>query len=187
MNPQFPLSLALTDFIPNLFFLMGAILLYRRMYPSHLFALGVALVFLNAMAKAAWKVILSLGGPDVAWLSENYLVLLSLGFLAIFIAVLRQDGQKKSLPLLALAVWKVPFLLVAVVSSIGAYIVWIRTAWQKRIWLAAASFALSLVITLVMSALTGDEYDLTQQWTAQTLNMINQGCFALGAYFLSRR
>ncbi|MBE0698203.1 MAG: hypothetical protein IH586_14895 [Anaerolineaceae bacterium] len=55
MNPQIPLSLALTDLLPNFFFLIGAALLYRRCYPSRLFAGGAGLIFVNAMGKAAWK------------------------------------------------------------------------------------------------------------------------------------
>jgi hypothetical protein len=189
MQPQIPLSLALTDLIPNLFFLIGVGLLYRRCYPSRLFALGAGLVFVNAMGKAAWKIILAFDGPNVAWLSEYYLVLLSLGFLAMFAAVLlqsRRSGAGSQPLVLALAPWKVPFLVLAVIASVGAYLLWIRSAWRQRIWTAAAGFAISLIITLVMSAITGDDTDITRQWTAQLLNTINQGCFALAAYYLSR-
>jgi hypothetical protein len=196
MTGPIPLSLALFDFIPNLFFLLGAVWLYRRAYPTTLFAVGAALVFLNGMSKAVWKLIVAVGGPDIAWLSQVFVVLLSGGFLLMFVAALRAARVPRVQPLgasagahmavMAMAPWKIPFMAVAVISAVGFYTLLMRRAWQGGARFGALAFGLSLLATFAMSGLSSGPQTLFTNWVAESVNAANQALFAAGAWAIGR-
>jgi hypothetical protein len=194
MFNEIPLSMALLDILPNLFFLLGAWWLYRASFRSPLFALGAALVFLNGMSKAAWKLIIALGGPDIAWLSQIFVFLLSAGFVLMLAAVVRANRQTRpapaqAAPLLAvpplMAAWKIPFMVVTFFASVSLYGLWIAAAWRGRNLPAAAGFALTLAATLAMSGLSGSEMDSLRHWIAEWVNTAGQASFAAAAYFFT--
>lgn len=192
-----PLSMALFDFLPNLVFLAGSWRLFRRWCRSGLFLAGLLLVFANGMTKAIYKLIIALGGPDIAWLSQIFIVLLPAGFLILFLASLRQWRAAGAAPqpqpgaahpaLLLMAGWKIPFMALATLSAVGAYGVWISAAVRRRAWPGVAGFALALVGTLGMSGISGGEMDQARHWLAEMVNLLAQSSFMLGAWSLTRQ
>lgn len=200
MQPTVPLPMALMDFLPNLVFLLGAYWLFRCGYRSSLFLAGSALVFLNGLSKALWKLIVALGGPDIAWLSQIFVVLLSTGFLLMAVAawrhlhataVLRQAEVKTApvrrvIPLAATGAWKIPFMLLALVSAVGLYGVLIADARRAGQRWSMVAYGVAILSVIVMGGLSGGEFNLVRQWTAQTVNLIGQSAFAVGAFLLQR-
>ncbi len=196
-----PLSMALYDFLPNIIFAFGVYWLWRGPYRSWLFATGALLVFANGITKAVWKLIIALGGPDVTWLSEIFVFLLSTGFVMMFIAVLlvaRSEGKEtqaqpsaaKSTPLLAvppfMAAWKVPFMVLTTLAVVATFSLWIAAAAKRKNTRAVIGFAAGLACMLGMSALSGSSMVIGLHWVAQTVNTVGQACFAFAAYSFTR-
>jgi hypothetical protein len=196
-----PLSLALFDVPPNFLFLLGAYLLYRRRYPSRVFAVGSALVFFNGLTKAIYKLIIAFGGPDILWLSQVFVPLLASGFLLMFAAVLYDRLAERALAgpgavtravPVAVAGWKIPFMAAAALSAVGVHLLWVEDALRRRRRLAALFFALAGAGVMVMAGLSGGggrtpEEVLARNWTAESVNNAGQLCFALGAWLHVRR
>jgi len=135
MTAGYSRGLCLFGFLPNLAFLVGAFFLVRtarlawgRHCACFLMTSGALLVFLGGTLKAIWKLLYASGLGDVRVFSEAQFVLLAPGFLlllASMVMLMRNDrpvakgGGRQTV--LALAVWKIPFLIVTTLCSIGAY------------------------------------------------------------------
>lgn len=195
-----PLSMALYDFLPNVIFALGAYWLWRGPYRSRIFLTGAGLVFANGITKAVWKLIIALGGPDVVWLSQIFVLLLPTGFVLMFIAALRAaqresirtrpEGNPKPAPILAvpplMAMWKLPFMIAATLAVIATFSLWIAAAVRRKNTPAVVGFAAGLACMLGMSALSGSSMVLSLHWVAQTVNTVGQIFFAFAAYSLTR-
>lgn len=196
-----PLSMALYDFLPNGIFALGAYWLWRGPYRSWIFLTGAGLVFINGITKALWKLIIATGGPDIAWLSEIFVFLLPTGFVLMFIASLRAARAENALarsgkaavkpaPILAvpplMAVWKIPFMVLATLAVIGTFSLWIAAAAKRKNTPALIGFVGGLACMLGMSALSGSSMVLSLHWVAQTVNTVGQAFFAFAAYSLTR-
>ena len=110
------------------FFLVRMARLARGRHCAWLMTSGALLVFLGGTLKAIWKLLYARGLGDVRVFSEAQFVLLAPGFLlllASMVMLMRNDrpvakgGGRQTV--LALAVWKIPFLIVTTLCSIGAY------------------------------------------------------------------
>lgn len=193
-----PLSMALYDFLPNVIFALGAYWLWRGPYRSRTFLTGAGLVFANGITKAVWKLIIALGGPDVVWLSQIFVILLPTGFVFMFIASLRvaqaesarAQSAPKPAPMLAvpplMALWKLPFMITATLAVIATFSMWIAAAVRRKNTAAVIGFAAGLACMLGMSALSGSSMVLGLHWVAQTVNTVGQTFFAFAAYSLTR-
>lgn len=195
-----PLSMALYDFLPNVIFVLGAYWLWRGPYRSRIFLTGAGLVFANGITKAVWKLIIALGGPDVVWLSQIFVLLLPTGFLLMFIATLRvaqmesararTEGKREPSPILAvpplMALWKLPFMIIATLAVIATFSLWIAAAVRRKNGPAVIGFSAGLVCMLGMAGLSGSSMNLDMQWLAQSVNTLGQTCFAFAAYSLTR-
>lgn len=193
-----PLSMAIYDFLPNIIFALGATWLWRGPYRSRIFLTGAGLVFANGITKAVWKLIIALGGPDIVWLSQIFIILLPTGFVLMFIAALRvarmesanPRGTPKTAPMLAvpplMAVWKLPFMITATLAVIATFSLWIAAAVRRKNTPAVIGFAGGLLCMLGMSALSGSSMVLSLHWVAQTVNTVGQTFFAFAAYSLTR-
>ena len=156
----YPISLALFDFIPTLAFLTGAFYLVRtgvlcRGKPcGRMVMAGGLLVFLGGFFKATWKLLYTTGVADIQWMSQGQFVLSSIGFLGVFIAVLYMvRSKKKAAPggtVLAMAAWKIPFLFVMTVTSLGAEGILAYMAFKRKAPLAAAGFIVGVLGLLAM-------------------------------------
>ncbi|TYB64270.1 hypothetical protein FXF51_21280 [Nonomuraea sp. PA05] len=102
---DYPLALALVDFLPVLAMAAGIALLVpyiaRTAGPlaGRAALAGGVLVVLGGLLKAVWKLLVAAGGPDVAWLAGVQFYLFGPGFALLAWAVL--SGRRPGLPGLA--------------------------------------------------------------------------------------
>lgn len=198
MNESYSLGLALFDFLPVTLFLIGAYYLVRislmaRGRPcSRMVMAGTLLVFLGGFFKAGWKLLYTTGVADIQWMSQGQFVFSGIGFLAMCVAViLMARGQRRSNPprggiMLGMAAWKIPFLLLMTVTSLGANGILTAIAFRRRAFLAAAGYILAVLGILAMGALASAEQTVAMQWVEETVNTIGQAGFLLGSAVLHR-
>ena len=190
----YPVSLALSDFIPTLAFLTGAFYLVRtgvlcRGKPcGRMVMAGGLLVFLGGFFKATWKLLYTTGVADIQWMSQGQFVFSSIGFLGVFIAVLYMvRSKKKAAPggtVLAMAAWKIPFLFVMTVTSLGAEGILAYMAFKRKAPLAAVGFIVGVLGILAMGAMASAEQSLTMQWIEEGINTLGQLGFMTGCILL---
>ena len=147
---EYSIGLCLLDFVPNLAFLVGAYFLVRtaQLVQGRLCARmmmgGALLVFLGGTLKAIWKLLYTTGVGDLRICSEAQFVLLAPGFLGLLLSAImlarrgRQDTAGGGPVVLGMAAWKIPFLIVMTLCSIGAYGVLTTVAFRRGARLAGA-------------------------------------------------
>ncbi|MBN1261509.1 MAG: hypothetical protein JXB35_12595 [Anaerolineae bacterium] len=193
---SYTLSLCLLDFVPNLAFLAGAYflvktaLLVRGRSCARMVMAGGLLVFLGGTLKAIWKLLYTTGVGDVRICSEAQFALLAPGFLALLVSVVlltrRKADAAGGVPLLAMAPWKIPLLIVMTLSSIGAYGILATLAFRRRERLAGALFIVAVLCLFAMSGMAGGEQTITSQWIEESINSLGQIAFAVGSFTLYR-
>jgi len=194
MDQTYTLELALFNYIPIIAFLIGAFFLIgitsRVCIKSckWLTIIGSFLIALGGLFKATWKLLFTLDWANILWMSDIQFVLMAPGYLMVFIAMifLVSDLRPKyeSLPALVMVSWKIPFLAVMTLASLGTYIVLIYISLKNRSRLGAFSFLLGLILLLSMGALAGGEQTIARQWLEEWINTFAQIGFAIGAWLL---
>ena len=194
----YPVSLALFDFVPTLAFLIGAFflvrisLLSRGRKCSRMVMAGTLFVFLGGFLKAAWKLLYATGTADIQWMSQGQFVFSGIGFLGMCVAVIlmvrgnRKSDAVKAGPVLAMAAWKIPFLFVMTVASLGAEGILAYLAFRRKATLAAAGFVIGVLGILAMGGLASAEQTLAMQWIEESVNTLGQLGFMTGCIFLYR-
>jgi hypothetical protein len=187
--------LALFDFVPNLAFLSGAYYLVRVVYLargkacSGLALAGAGLILLGGFLQATWKLLYTTGAADVRWMSNLQFVLLAPGFVALLIAVIllaRRSGKKTTPPMLGLAPWKLPFLIVMTLASLIAQGLLAYVAFRRRAYAAGAGFVVAFFCLLAMGGMAGGEQTIAMQWIEESVNAAGQIAFAAGSFLLYR-
>lgn len=192
MSEFSPLTLALVDFIPSIAFAVGAYFLIRLVLRecgkpcTYLMIAGSALVFLAGFFKAAWKSLYVTNTADLRLLSEMQFALLAPGFLLMLIGVVwfSRSGKVTSPPLLAMAPWKLPFLAVMVLCSLGMHGILTYISFQRHMKLAAAGFIVAFICVLGMGGMASGEQTVMMQWIEESINSIGQIGFGIGCYLL---
>jgi hypothetical protein len=194
---DYPLEIAVVDFVPNLAYLTGAffivrLLLLERFRPcARMFMAGSLLVFLGGMLKASWKLIVAAEGPSIAILSDAQFPLLAIGFLGTLVTVIimarrkRSSDRKTVLP--AILAWKIPFLTVMTIAQIGSLGIFAYVANRRKLAAAMVCFILSLLFTLGMASMALVTQTIAIQWIEEGINSGAQISFAVGAYLLYRQ
>jgi len=198
MEEIYPLALALYDFVPVAFFFIGAIFLVRmaKLMCSdrcgRLATAGSVLVFLGGFLKAIWKLLYTIGTGDFQMLSESQFVLLAPGFLALLIVVIwmarsqRVVKERDAAIILAMAAWKIPFLIVMTLASMGVQGILTYTSFRRGEKRAAAGFIVAFLCLVGLGAMASSE----QTWQSSGSNraliqLANLGlCWA--AYYCTR-
>ena len=191
----YTLPLALLDFVPTLAFLAGAYFLIRltqREKPglTPLMTTGTLMVFSGGFLKATWKLLFTLGVADIRLLAEQQFVLNGIGFLLMLIAMIllaRGVRQQAGLPLMAMALWKIPFLALMVISNLGALGILSYLAFRRRIPFSGGLFVVAIVCMLGMAGLSGGEQTIAKPWVQETINTVGQLCFGTGTFLLYKR
>lgn len=187
--------LALFDFVPTIAFLVGAYFLVRIVMMVRgkacgvLTVIGSLMIFLGGFLQALWKLLYTTGSADVRILSNLQFVLLAPGFLAILVAVvllLRRAGKKNTPLLLAMAYWKLPFLVVMTLASLAAQGMLAYIAFRRQTVVAGVYFIVAFICLLAMGGMAGSEQTIAQQWVEESVNATGQIAFALGSYLLYR-
>lgn len=197
MEENYSLGLALFNFLPNLIFLAGAAFLARWMATlgmragSWVVIAGGLLTGVGGMLKAAWKLLFVLKIADIQWMSEIQFILIAPGYLLILIAVSEVVRPKRipaaAAPAFFMAGWKIPFLAVMTLASIGAQGILAWVALRKQALLAAGAFLVALLCLLAMGGFAGGEQTLQRQWLEEIINTTGQAGFAMGAWILWRK
>ena len=153
---SFPLSLALVDALPVLFFGAAAAVLGVKLQ-SALFLLGAALCLLAGAGKVVWKLLIALEGKDVAFLGAQLRYVMPAGFLLMMIGGFFAEGE--ILRTLLQAAVRLP---------------------------SAAFFALTIVgmIAMIVCAKKFDRFDVRGNWIEQGINAAAQGCALIGVLLL---
>jgi hypothetical protein len=199
MQNDSSLALCLFDFVPNLAFLAGTYFLFRitRLLgdrrSTSLVATGACLVFAGGMFKAGWKLMCTIGLPDVRVLSEAQFLLMAAGFLALFVGILPlvssrqlQPEERAGTALLVMAVWKIPLLAIMTVCSVGTYSALGYLSLKSGARFPAVLFSLAVIALLVMSGMARMEQTIARQWIQEGVNSFGQISFAVGNYVLYR-
>lgn len=193
---EYTLGLALTDYIPNIAFLIGSLFLVRtvmlaRGKPcSRMCMAGSFLVFSGGILKATWKLVYTLGVADIQWMSQIQFVLLAPGFLALLVtAILLARAKPFKAPAIALAIapWKIPLLAIMTLSSLGAQGILTYVSFKRKVPLAASLFIVAVLCMLGMSGMaSGSEQTVATQWIEEIMNSVGQISFAVACWLLYR-
>jgi hypothetical protein len=151
---------------------------------------GTLLVFLGGFTKAFWKFMVATEIADVTWLAQLQFILSGIGFLGMCVAVIYMVRGRKKLQssgaIYAMAAWKIPFLFIMTLSSLGAEGILAYLAFKRGLRLAGAAFAVGVMGILAMGALASGEQTITMQWIEESVNTVGQCGFMLGSILLYR-
>jgi hypothetical protein len=202
MPESYPLALSLLDFVPNLAFLAGAyflvalVLRERGRRCGRMAMAGSLLVFLGGFLKAVWKTLYTLNVADVQFLSQVQFVLLAPGLLALLVTVILLARQRKpeagraagtGAPVAAMAAWKIPFLAVMTLCSLGAQGILTYVAFRRGQKLAAACSIAAFLGLFAMGGMASAEQTTVQQWIEEIVNSLGQLSFMAGSILLYRQ
>ena len=191
---DYSIGLALMDFVPNIAFVIGALFLVKIMVLgrgrpcSRMVMAGALLIALGGFLKATWKLLYAAEIGDFQLLSQIQFTLLAPGFLALVIAIimlLKKRGAG-SVPLAAMAAWKIPFLFVMTLSSLGCHGLLTFVSFKRGARIAAVCFIIAFIGLLSMSMLSSAEQTVTMQWVEESINSVGQIGFMMGSIFLHK-
>jgi hypothetical protein len=196
MKEIYPLALAIFDFVPVIFFLIGAIYLIRiasrmcGMRCRRLAIVGSLLIFIGGFLKALWKLLVTTGVGDFQLMSEIQFALVAPGFALLLIVVIwmarsegnLSKGEDTLIP--AIAVWKIPLLIVMTLASMGVMGILTYISFRHEAKLAAAGFIVAFLCLVGMGSMASGEQTLARQWIEQSVNALGQLGFMIGTIFL---
>lgn len=190
---EYSLGLALFDFVPVFAFLIAAYFLVRitllaRGKPcGRMMMAGTLLIFAGGFLKVIWKLLFTLEIADIKIFSEAQFVILAFGFLAMVVAVIliTRGDKAGGGTVLAMAPWKIPFLAVMTICSLGAQGILTYISFKKGAKLAAVMFIIAVLCMLGMSGMASSmEQTITNQWIEESINSIGQISLAIGSFLL---
>lgn len=206
---EYPLSLALVDFLPVLAMAIGVTLLIPRVGAiagpkvMRVALAGGVFVVLGGALKATWKTIMALDGPDIVWMAKAQFFLLGPGFTLLAWALLcvrPGDTGKRIAPLWAF----VGFALIGVVAAAGVGATWpllvvttasatmlavrlILLAQKSGDIVAMALLGFNILGTYSMGMLAGQPVQtITLQWFEESLNTCVWTAFAVAVWRLTQ-
>jgi uncharacterized membrane protein len=84
----------------------------------------------------------------------------------------------------AMAVWKIPFLAVMTISSLGLYVLLAILGWRKRNYMIVIMYVIIIVTTIGLAGMATMEQTIGQQWIEEGVNSMGQIAFAVGSMLL---
>ena len=152
--PAFGLDLALINFLPVLFTALALVCIARLVRAlSDGFAamalLGAALVVLGGLSKALWKLILALGGPDLAILANALFPLMAPGFALLAFAL--GQAQRRT-PTQGPPAWLLPLMLIGLCYGVAGWrsvALAIERGWFLPLMILASVANLTLTVLLL--------------------------------------
>ncbi|MFG2867508.1 hypothetical protein [Streptomyces sp. NPDC048338] len=210
---DYPLALAVEDFVPVVLTGLGAALLTgplrRHSARTGLTGtVGTALILLGGLSKAVWKLVVALDGPDLQVLNKALFPCLSAGFLLLAHALLtlpaargpEPAGGRLTPPLWGFAAaWTAtgvvgllltstaPHLVLTIVAVTVCAVRLILLARSDRDAVAAAAGGLWLTGMYVLGPLAArPDQSVALQWVEQSANTLTQGALVLLAWRLAR-
>ena len=198
------IPMALVDYIPVAFFLIGSIVLQRALYAEMskgafaLFSAGTITVFVAGLFKATWKLLYSAGICDFQALNQSFFPMQATGFLlaglgVVALAFFRQKaaGEQDMLAgAAAPAVFKGTMVFVAFMVAGVALLDFslAKIARKRGVALAATLFIASFVFTLGMGYLSSKDFaSPAMNWIAEGVNVCGQGLYLVASVMLARK
>ena len=190
--PDFSIGMALFDYIPVLFFAVGAIILLGDLYNKMskmvfaIFSSGVLNVVLAGFCKATWKLLVACGIGGFDKLDAMFFPMQTLGFLFAGIAIILMLVQNKNAHLAM-----EPLTLICIIGMVGGLgcLDAGLCVFSKKLKKPAliAIFAISFVCCLGMGYLSSKDFtEASMNWIAEFVNFAGQGLFALGVWMLHK-
>jgi hypothetical protein len=189
---DFSVGMALFDYIPVLFFAIGAIILIGDLYNKMsklvftIFASGVVNVMLAGFFKATWKLLVASGVDGFDKLDAMFFPLQTVGFLFAGVAIVMMLAGKKKAHLAM-----EPLTLICIIGMVGglacldAGLCVLAKKLKKPV--AIAIFAVSFVCCLGMGYLSSKDFtEASMNWIAEFVNFFGQGLFLLGTWMLHK-
>ncbi|MEU4084800.1 hypothetical protein [Streptomyces aureus] len=210
---DYPLALAVEDFVPVVLTGVGAALLtgpLRRhgARTGRGATAGAALILLGGLSKATWKLTVALDGPDVQTLNKALFPCLSAGFLLLTQALLtlpttgahERAAARGTPPLWGFAaVWAftglagllltstAPHMVLTIVAVTVCAVRLILLARSHGDTMAASAGGLWLTGMYVLGPLAArPDQSVALQWVEQSANTLTQAAFVLLAWRLAR-
>lgn len=215
---SFTLSLALFNFLPVVFTALAMVFIVRLLHTYRTdilpFAIAAAiLIVAGGLAKACWKLIFTLTGTDILWLSNALFPLIGPGFfmLAVLgVASLYQQRSQNHIPrpwlwaflciaaFFALAAWRswgldiprgwfLPIMTLTTLGNLGLSIVLIVMAFMQRQRGIAILFILNIVMIFALQPIAMTEpKTVSLHWVEQILTALGTLCFSVASYLLLR-
>ncbi len=195
---DFSVGMALFDYIPVIFFAIGAIILLRDLYNKMskcayaLFATGVINVAMAGALKATWKLLYAGAHIDISAFNAMFFPVQSIGFLLAGIGIVgmlchKQKGTKlhSVVPVVSITF---PYLVLVMVAGLGLMDAGLCVLAKKMKKPAViVIFALSFVCCLGMGYLSTKDFEkASMNWIAEGVNFCGQGLFLLGAWMLHK-
>ena len=194
---DFSITMALVDYIPVIFFGLGAAVLMQCLYNKmtkasfSLFAAGSINVFMAGFLKATYKLLYAANICDFEPLNSMFFPVQALGFLLAGSGIMLMYIRKKNLPMLSVApvVWKGTFLFVGFMvlglafMDAGLCYLAVKVKKPRTIVLYVVSFFCCLAMGYLSSR---DFTQASMNWIAQGINVVGQGFFLLGALSLKK-
>ncbi|MDI9540960.1 MAG: hypothetical protein QM204_05760 [Bacillota bacterium] len=193
---EFSISMAIVDYIPVIFFIIGVAILNRDLHNKmgrtafSLFATGTTNVALAGLLKATHKLLYAANICDFKTLTDMFFATQAIGFMfAGFGLVLALIQRKDVMVATAPVVFSGTFLFVSMmVSGLGAMNVCLSIL-AKRLnrKKTVIFFIVSFVCSLMMGYLSSRDFTQSfMNWLAQGINIISQGAFLIGVVSLHR-
>lgn len=189
---DFSVGMALFDYIPVLFFAIGAIILIGDLYNKMsklvftIFASGVVNVMLAGFFKATWKLLVASEIDGFDKLDAMFFPLQTVGFLFAGVAIVMMLAGKKKAHLAM-----EPLTLICIIGMVGglacldAGLCVLAKKLKKPV--AIVIFAVSFVCCLGMGYLSSKDFtEASMNWIAEFVNFFGQGLFLLGAWMLHK-
>jgi hypothetical protein len=192
---SYSVIMALMDYIPVLGFMIGAFFLSKIFFGGHkqqlgwMVLIGGVLIFMGGALQATWKLFMALNVGNFSWMSQGQFIFMAFGYSALLIpaiSLISTSKLVKNAPLPAMAVWKIPFLAVMTLASIGTYGILTFVAFRRRQPLAALGFIMALLGVLLLGGMASQEQTIAMQWIEQSVNSLANLGFALGSFLLSK-
>ncbi|MFA1547871.1 hypothetical protein [Actinomadura chokoriensis] len=191
---DYPIALAVEDFVPVALTAAGVALLRHK---HALIPAASALIVTGGFAKATWKLIVALDGPDLRWLHEALFPLLAVGFTLLVFALSRELHRSGhpvllAVPLLAALAasaalrdsW--PAMVWTIIAVTGAGALLLRAAVRAGDTLGASLFGLWLAGQYLLGPMAARaEQSISLQWVEQSCNTLAQAAFAFAAWRLT--
>lgn len=152
---DFPLSLALFDALPVLFF-SAAVVLIGLNYKNSFFITGLILCTLAGVGKVLWKIIIAATKRDIAWMNRQLRILMPAGFLLIIIGIVTGPTNIHTLKG---EIFSLPSGILFGITLLG-------------------------MVLMSIFAVRLDGTKLRSNWIEQITNAVAQGCFLLGVICL---
>lgn len=194
---EFPVAMALVDFIPVAFFTAAGVLLMRDLYNKMskgafaLFAAGLIDVTCAGALKALYKLLYAAGLCDFTPLSEMFFPVQSIGFLLAGLGILAMLTHRQGRRTCAVVppVFKGTFVFVSLmVLGLGMLdaVLCVLSVRLKKPALVVL-FLLSFVCSLAMGYLSSKDFaQASMNWIAEAVNVAGQGSLLAGAILLHK-